>query len=68
MEQRKESTSPCATTPEEGCTDRTGAGRTGVNRVGSGENEGKKGFSFMSLRLQQRLSVKLGVKTTAMQC
>lgn len=43
MEQRKESTSPWATTPEEGCTDRTGAGSTGVNWVGSGENEGKKG-------------------------
>lgn len=43
MEQRKESTSPWATTPEEGCTDRTGAGSTGVNWEGSGENEGKKG-------------------------
>lgn len=45
MEQRKESTSPCATTPEEGCTDRTGAGRTGLNWVGSGENEEKKGLA-----------------------
>lgn len=42
MEQRKESTSPSATTPEEGCTDRTGAGRTGANWAGSGENEGEK--------------------------
>lgn len=49
MEQRKESTSPRATTPEEGCTDRTGARRTGVNWVGSGENEGKRVWLHVSV-------------------
>lgn len=66
MEQRKESTSPCATTPEEGCTDRTGVGRTGVNWVGSGENEGEKGLASC-VRGFSSVSA-LRVKTTVMQC